>query len=553
MSSHAAFLQAITSAPEDDTHRLVYADWLDDNGDPRRAEFIRLQCRLASTDECDPERPDLLDREWELLAVYRKRWQPSPETVLGQYPYGSEFVRGFLGRVSLPASVLLEHGEDLFRDWPLQELRLREFHGWLGEVLARRWLSGVTSLDLSEQALSDDDIRALMASTQLQGLRRLTLCAATQDGIELLARWPGLRGITHLSLWTDRRIPGRTPVTLLRRLLESPHLGPIVSLAITDPLTDGDMALLASSPRLGALARLNISCSPEGLRSLAAATGLPVLRDLSLRRHGGTTEGLPDLLGSPLIGRLDALDLMDTIFDIQAAWALASSPHLGRLRKLDLTQRSLGPEEARALASARFGSLTELNLFNNKIGPAGMIALAASPHLATLRSLSLMSNEIGTEGLRALADAPTLAGLRSLDLGRNRLGVDEAKVLAGSPHRSQLRHLSLWMNDIGARGAQAILLSPNLAGLWSLNLAGSSVTDATAQQVLAKTPLRELRRLIFDFSWARKLTAAGERALATSDRLPHLLVINRGGSFSYRDLSEVSPVVLEAGKGQELK
>jgi uncharacterized protein (TIGR02996 family) len=35
------FLQAIIDAPEDDAPRLVYADWLEDNGQPERAEFIR--------------------------------------------------------------------------------------------------------------------------------------------------------------------------------------------------------------------------------------------------------------------------------------------------------------------------------------------------------------------------------------------------------------------------------------------------------------------------------------------------------------------------------
>jgi uncharacterized protein (TIGR02996 family) len=42
-----AFLQSICEAAGDDGPRLVYADWLEDNGQPQRAEFIRLQCRLA--------------------------------------------------------------------------------------------------------------------------------------------------------------------------------------------------------------------------------------------------------------------------------------------------------------------------------------------------------------------------------------------------------------------------------------------------------------------------------------------------------------------------
>src|SRR5437016_242826 len=46
VSKHEAFLQAIIAAPADDAPRLIYADWLEENGDPTRAEFIRLRIQL---------------------------------------------------------------------------------------------------------------------------------------------------------------------------------------------------------------------------------------------------------------------------------------------------------------------------------------------------------------------------------------------------------------------------------------------------------------------------------------------------------------------------
>lgn len=46
----ADFLRAILAAPDDDAPRLIYADWLDENGKPERAEFIRVQCQLARWD-----------------------------------------------------------------------------------------------------------------------------------------------------------------------------------------------------------------------------------------------------------------------------------------------------------------------------------------------------------------------------------------------------------------------------------------------------------------------------------------------------------------------
>jgi uncharacterized protein (TIGR02996 family) len=43
MSHDEAFLQAIIESPDDDAPRLVYADWLDEHGQPVRADFIRVQ------------------------------------------------------------------------------------------------------------------------------------------------------------------------------------------------------------------------------------------------------------------------------------------------------------------------------------------------------------------------------------------------------------------------------------------------------------------------------------------------------------------------------
>lgn len=47
-----ALISAVAASPDDDTPRLVFADWLDDQGAPEaaaRAEFIRVQCELART------------------------------------------------------------------------------------------------------------------------------------------------------------------------------------------------------------------------------------------------------------------------------------------------------------------------------------------------------------------------------------------------------------------------------------------------------------------------------------------------------------------------
>jgi uncharacterized protein (TIGR02996 family) len=53
MGEEAGFLSAIRQTPADETARLVYADWLDEQGDPThtaKAAFIRAELQLAQDD-----------------------------------------------------------------------------------------------------------------------------------------------------------------------------------------------------------------------------------------------------------------------------------------------------------------------------------------------------------------------------------------------------------------------------------------------------------------------------------------------------------------------
>ena len=46
MTDGEGLLAAIIAEPDDDVPRLIYADWLDEQGDATRAEFIRVQVEL---------------------------------------------------------------------------------------------------------------------------------------------------------------------------------------------------------------------------------------------------------------------------------------------------------------------------------------------------------------------------------------------------------------------------------------------------------------------------------------------------------------------------
>ena len=110
MTDADPFLAAILAEPDDDLPRLIYADYLDERGDPARAEFIRLQVGLARLPPRDPRGRPLAAREAELLAAHGKDWLDPPDDFLANW----YFVRGF-PEVGLSVRAFLRHAGELER------------------------------------------------------------------------------------------------------------------------------------------------------------------------------------------------------------------------------------------------------------------------------------------------------------------------------------------------------------------------------------------------------------------------------------------------------
>ena len=75
MSDEASFLKAITEQPAERSTRLVFADWLDEHGRPREAEFLRLQLQVAELSARVLELGGELEAKW-LAAVGNVRTEP---------------------------------------------------------------------------------------------------------------------------------------------------------------------------------------------------------------------------------------------------------------------------------------------------------------------------------------------------------------------------------------------------------------------------------------------------------------------------------------------
>jgi uncharacterized protein (TIGR02996 family) len=515
MTHEEAFLQDILEHPEDDTPRLIYADWLDDHGDPGRAEFIRVQIELTRLGEDDPRRPELSDREEQLLTEHENRWG-EPLKSLGA---GSvRFRRGLIDFVELNATTLAEQAEAIFAAAPIRQVSLEEADGDAIERLAqlspfarlqtlivksrRRveargaialanspHLANLSSLWLIQTAIGIEGVQALTASEHLRTLTELSLhCNDLQDDSAFaLAASPFLGQLTTLDLgWNSLESAGACALLASPfcarleslNLDDNGNLGPDVAHALATAthlrrLTELNLddarigpegaAALAGAAHLGSLVRLILQTNQlgdEGVQVLARAPYLDRLRMLWLGHNGLSANGIRSLAGSPCWDRLTELSLQDSVGDAGME-ALADSPSLSALTLWDC---GFGIEGLRHLASKSFPRLERLDLRLNPLSEDQLRSLLSSANFPRLCSLWLAYTG------RMLAEWPWPDSLRELWLLENPLGDEGASALAASPRLRQLRLLSLGACSIGEEGASALATSPHLGRLRELHL-----------------------------------------------------------------------------------
>src|SRR5437867_2252124 len=97
-SDSDALFRAICEEPWEDTPRLVYADWLDEQGDAARAEFIRVQIEFAKPGT-NMGAPELAARARQLHAESHGRWTRGSPTRPG-VRIGRDLRRGFYFEVA---------------------------------------------------------------------------------------------------------------------------------------------------------------------------------------------------------------------------------------------------------------------------------------------------------------------------------------------------------------------------------------------------------------------------------------------------------------------
>lgn len=271
MTHEEAFIADILDHPDDDAPRLIFADWLEEEGgDPDRAEFVRALLAVASPATQD-KRPHYR-RARELLKRHAVRWYTPLARLVLPEPYEpwltrlaeaevQYFPRGFLDQLTIDTPKFVANHDPLLRLAPVVRLALRSLGGngrALAACPALRWMRELKFVDYYRQPMEAQDMIDLANSPHLGRLRHLNL---------------------HRNNIGD---------VGLRALVRSPWIVNLVALDLTENgLSEAGLTALASTPA-------------------------PALRQLRLNANAVGDAALAALEAAPWLGQLEELGLSDT-------------------------------------------------------------------------------------------------------------------------------------------------------------------------------------------------------------------------------------------------
>ncbi len=530
MSTEAALLRAIRESPDEDTPRLVYADYLDEEGRSARAEFIRVQIERARLPERAPQRAALEDREHDLLAEHESAWLGvAPDDTDGLTEW--EFERGFVNEVAANPYFMLGPGSDLCAAHPVRRWRVQggqmDMIEDLRETGQKTWFGRLEAIDLAGWYTTIGELGHFLCRSNFARLRELDLTArpGLGDLPELLGYAPFRDQLKVLRCGAPAQYydEGRLDAwELVRALGTDSRLEELT--ATGAQLTADDLEGLLAAPCCQNLTALDLRYNQ------IAPNGWEAFRNPKCRLHeldiSGTPLGaisLDNLLGCASVAELQRLQMNGCGSAIANLRALARSRFWTRAEALRMQQRSV-PEISLDPLFTATGSpaLRVLDVGQNWLRDGGVAQLCEAPWADSLTYLDLSSNYLTDEALRALARSGRFKNLHTLHLNFNSVyHQDEAE-----PHES--------ITDAGLR---VLAECPDLANLRVLSVSGTRISDAGVDAVLNSPHWRlsglrlsqcQLRRSVLD-------------VLASSPRLARLQVLDLSRNDEI-DVDDLSPL-----------
>jgi len=479
MSDRAALLAAVCANPDDDTTRLVFADWLEENGEGKRAAYIRAAVELHRRENADTpaaafyqflnesslvtlESADCvaLDAELSSLFAMIEAQKAARMSLLAKAEglpriRGVRFCsndRGFYNTIFLKnTAMFLANAAEIFRAAPIS-----------GVIFSQ---------------MTPEDARDFIASGYLSRLRRLELDAAEPLAVRIIGDHPDAAGITHLRLVPSLKAHEQgEQLGAGKHWTGVTHLG-LGNLELGNEDPDECVIQLLRRPQFRRLQHLILhgnELNDESAEFIASA-GLKELRSLNLRINNIRNAGAEALARSKLLPSLRYLDISMNYFGPTGMSELIVSPRLAKLTALRLDGCDTAGLHAKTLQGpCRGPSLRALHIESVSLTASGLAALANCRAVHGLWYLALDWARVTDAGLQALTRSPGFRQLTVLDLASNDLTTRGLEMLAKWP--VPLRWLDLLDTTIDATGAKALIASEHLQGVRRLLAAGGGAT-----------------------------------------------------------------------------
>lgn len=504
MTDEDALYRAIIANPAEDTPRLAYADWLEENNRPEEAEFIRLDCRLHAEGPDEPMYAEHINRLQELRIWldrhgsqrklgFEKGISPSTDEWWGLSGRGfPRFLTISTRLASRGVKKLALALERAFQRIPTRWVAFEHIGASdLAELLRQPVASAFDHITLNGRPTEEEEpALVIAAASQLSNLRGLHLSfQITERAASALGRSANLLNLEQFSVEAGNLTPRAVRALAGEWFLNLRELG-LESGLPTDAFEE--VCRLQAFPRLHTLLLTENAIPPIAWREFTRSKSFPALRVLDVH-SGDMSEGQLSVL--------------------------ASHPHL-QLATLDATFCSVGDDAIRALVNAPWvESLRTLQLGYCNLGPEGAAAIASCGKLAGLKCLGLDANHLGTAGLQSIAGSSSLRGLVSLQLdGQARLRRPSKAIrhFLESLNMPALRQLAL--NGLPLGPHAAILANDRFRNLRRLSLSNCQLTDDGAQELLQAPCLQKLIELRLH----RNNLGRGVELLADRHVLPEL-------------------------------
>jgi uncharacterized protein (TIGR02996 family) len=466
-AEHDAFIKAILANRDDDTGYLAYADFLSERGDSQ-GDLIRLCVEIDKLSPESAEAEEKNQRLNELMDAHAEEWY-APLGDLGLRPeFFGDFTpwlwlsleHGVIEEVTIDRpGVLPQNAARLFAAAPfLRKLEFERGHLDPAGLAKVKQLAQIDHLALGHTDLNDAGLRVLLRSKHLTNLKTLELGGDPigDAGAAALAAWAGLAKLETLDVsGCDIQADG------LRALLESGKLANLTRLMVgRNPFGDDGVNLLSDCRGLTKLRELDLASLeffPIATSSLDLASFAKTLESLDL--DGANFQpGAFEALTRCKFPALKRLKLNSVALRAPEAELLASATWRKTLSELYLDVCAFGPAGLEALVRGDFPRLTKLDLSRNALGTRGGAALAkAAKNFPALTSLRLWDNKLTPAAVEALAKSKLLANVTELDLNGNNIGPAGATALAKSKHLGKLTSLIVDEKPVGKKGKQALL------------------------------------------------------------------------------------------------